>query len=63
MRYRKLYPTSKFFRIKCNKCGNKQVVFSHPSNEIKCLACGSVLVKPTGGKGKIVGGEVVEQLE
>jgi len=63
MRYRKLYPTSKFIRIKCGQCGNKQITFSHPSREVKCLACGNLLVKPTGGKGKIVGGEVVEILE
>jgi len=54
-------PRSRFVRVKCPDCGNEQVTFSHASMEVKCSACGRVLVKPTGGKAEILG-EIVEYL-
>lgn len=53
---------SKFFRLKCSKCRNEQIVFSRASTIVKCLVCGDVLAEPTGGtasiKAKII--EVIE---
>jgi len=46
-------PTSKFIKIRCNKCKNEQVVFGKPSTEVTCLVCNEKLIDPTGGKGKI----------
>ena len=45
--------TTKFVRIKCDKCKNEQVVFEKPASDVKCLVCGEMLVKSTGGKGLI----------
>ena len=55
-------PTSTFYRIKCRDCGNEQIVFSHSSMVIKCNVCGKELVLPTGGKARIVGADVIEDL-
>jgi len=46
---------SKFFRIKCKKCKNEQVIFEKPASVVKCLVCEEVLAEPTGGKGRITG--------
>ncbi|WP_069807955.1 30S ribosomal protein S27e [Vulcanisaeta thermophila] len=56
-------PRSRFIRIRCNNCGNEQVVFDRPSMIVRCLVCGNVLIEPTGGVGKIVGGTVVTTYE
>ena len=55
-------PRSRFLRVKCPKCGNTQIIFSHASRTIKCIVCGEVLALPTGGKSKIIG-EVHEIFE
>ena len=44
---------SKFIKVRCQKCKNEQIIFGNPSTEIKCLVCGEILVKPTGGKAGI----------
>ena len=44
---------SKFLRIKCDDCGNEQIVFDHAVTPVKCLVCDKVLVEPRGGKAKI----------
>ncbi len=54
---------SVFMKVKCSKCGNEQIVFSHPSREVKCLKCGEVIMESTGGKGVLVNAEVVEIYE
>jgi len=46
-------PKSRFVLVRCPDCGNEQVVFDHASMEVKCLLCGRVLTKPTGGKARI----------
>ena len=53
-------PRSKFLLVRCPKCANQQIIFSHASTVIKCLACGEILAKPTGGKAKIFA-EVLEE--
>ena len=51
-----------FIRAECNECGNQQVIFSRPSNEVECLVCSEVLAHPTGGKAEL-DAEIVEELE
>ena len=46
-------PRSKFIRVKCPECGNEQVIFNKASTVVKCLICGHILAKPTGGNAKI----------
>jgi len=53
-------PRSKFIRVKCRKCGNEQIIFSHASRDVYCLVCGELLAKPTGGKAEILG-EVLDE--
>lgn len=50
---KKLEPKSKFLTVKCSKCKNEQVIFDRPSSDIKCLVCGELLCKSTGGFGKV----------
>ena len=49
-----------FYKVKC-KCRNEQIIFSKPAVEVKCLVCGEVLARPTGGEGEIVA-EIIEEL-
>ena len=51
---------SEFIKIKCKKCGNIQITFSHATKEVTCAECGAVLLEPTGGKAHLVSGEIVE---
>lgn len=48
-------PKSKFIRVACKKCGNEQTIFNKASSEVKCLKCGEVLARPTGGEAEIIG--------
>ena len=41
---------SRFLRVKCNDCGNEQVIFGASASDIKCLVCEKPLAKSTGGK-------------
>jgi len=54
-------PTSRFIKVRCNKCKNEQIIFGKPSTEVKCLVCGTVLAKTTGGKAEIKG-QILEVL-
>ncbi len=51
-----------FIRAECNECGNQQVIFSRPSQEVKCLVCGTVLAQPTGGRAELEA-DIVEELQ
>jgi small subunit ribosomal protein S27e len=51
---------SKFLKVKCKKCKNEQVVFEKSANVVKCLVCGEVLAKPTGGKSEVKSENVSE---
>jgi len=48
-------PRSVFLRVKCNKCGNEQLIFSNAVNKITCNVCGELLAEPSGGRAKING--------
>ena len=52
----------KFIKAECDECGNQQVIFSRPAQEVDCLVCSSPLAKPTGGAAEL-NAEVVEELE
>lgn len=41
---------NKFLKVKCEGCGNEQVVFSVPSRSVKCLVCNQELAQSTGHK-------------
>lgn len=43
----------RFLRVRCNDCGNEQVVYSHASSAVKCFVCSKTLAVPSGGKAKI----------
>lgn len=45
--------TSKFVKVKCEKCKNEQKIFTKASTKIVCLVCGEILAEPTGGTAKI----------
>jgi len=51
---------SKFMRVKCAKCKNEQVIFERAASVVKCLVCGEVLAKPTGGKAVIISESATE---
>ncbi|MFH1786749.1 MAG: 30S ribosomal protein S27e [archaeon] len=51
----------RFIKVECPGCGGKQVVFDKPASTVKCQSCEEVLVKPMGGKGKIIG-KVLQEL-
>jgi small subunit ribosomal protein S27e len=53
MTIKKLEPRSKFLKVKCNDCGNEQVIFDHASSVVKCLVCDKTLAIPKGGKAEI----------
>ncbi|UCB60044.1 MAG: 30S ribosomal protein S27e [Candidatus Bathyarchaeota archaeon] len=55
-------PKSYFLRVRCPDCGNEQLIFSHPTNTVKCNICQTVLATQTGGKARIRG-EVIAKLE
>ena len=55
-------PRSSFLRVKCLKCGNEQLVYSHAVNKVNCNVCGTELVEPSGGKATIKG-EIVAAFE
>ncbi len=46
--------TSEFVKVKCKECKNEQVIFSKAAGEVKCLVCGAVLAKQTGGRADIL---------
>ncbi|PIN74628.1 30S ribosomal protein S27e [Candidatus Woesearchaeota archaeon CG10_big_fil_rev_8_21_14_0_10_37_12] len=54
--------TSKFIKVRCNKCKNEQNIFGKASTTIKCLVCSQTLAEPTGGKAQIKA-RVLEVLE
>jgi len=55
-------PTSKFLKVRCNKCKNEQIIFGNAANSIKCLVCGEMMATSTGGKTKVEA-RVLEVLE
>ncbi len=52
----------RFIKVKCQDCGNEQILFSKASSVVKCLVCGATLSTTTGGKAKIKG-DIIEEVE
>ena len=46
-------PKSKFVKVKCPKCNAEQIIFEKATTVVKCIGCGEVLARPTGGKAKL----------
>jgi small subunit ribosomal protein S27e len=55
-------PRSNFLRVRCQKCGNEQPLFSSAVNKVTCNVCGEILAEPSGGKARIKG-EIIAVLE
>ncbi len=47
-------PKSRFLKVKCNDCGNEQVMFGSASTKVTCIVCGKTLAEPTGGKARVL---------
>ena len=46
-------PTSRFIKVKCNKCKNEQIIFGKVSSTVNCLVCNEPIAEPTGGKSRV----------
>ena len=44
---------SRFLKVRCNDCGNEQVIFGCAATRIKCLVCDKLMAESTGGKTSI----------
>ncbi len=55
-------PKTRFLKVKCNGCGNEQVVFNAPATKVHCLACNKELILPAASKG-IVKAKVLKVIE
>jgi small subunit ribosomal protein S27e len=53
---------SRFLKVKCNDCGNEQVIFGCAATNIKCIVCEKDIAVPTGGK-TLVKTEILEVLD
>ncbi|HDD57058.1 MAG TPA: 30S ribosomal protein S27e [Thermoplasmatales archaeon] len=53
---------SKFVKVRCEDCGNEQVIFNRASTVVSCHICGATLAEPRGGKAHIRG-EIIEEIE
>ena len=53
--------TGEFIKVKCKECKNEQVIFSKASKDVKCLVCGAILARKTGGKA-LVEAKVLESM-
>ncbi len=53
-------PKNKFLKVKCESCGNEQIIFSVPSRNVKCLVCNEEIAKSTSHKAKIKG-KIIEE--
>lgn len=39
-----------FLKVKCGECGNEQVVFEKPAEDVECIVCDNVIAASRGGK-------------
>jgi len=54
-------PRTFFMKVKCNGCGNEQIVFSAAGRKVLCLACNHVLAESGAGRA-IAKGKIVKEL-
>ncbi|MFQ6124173.1 MAG: 30S ribosomal protein S27e [Candidatus Heimdallarchaeota archaeon] len=48
-------PRSCFLEVRCEDCGNTQIIFNKPSTVVRCLVCNTELTEPAGGVAKFLG--------
>lgn len=53
---------SRFLKVKCNDCGNEQVIFGCAASNIKCIVCDKIVAVATGGKTQVKT-EILEVLD
>jgi len=53
--------SSRFIKVKCQKCKNEQNIFGKVSTKVECLVCGEILAEPSGGK-SVIHARVLEVL-
>ena len=53
---------SKFLKVKCEDCGNEQIVFNRPAMNVRCLVCGNTLIECKGSVGELKA-KIVAELE
>ncbi|MDF2955585.1 30S ribosomal protein S27e [Candidatus Alkanophaga liquidiphilum] len=53
---------NRFLKVKCDDCGNEQIIFERASTVVRCLVCGRTLAEPRGGRAAIKTKRVVEAL-
>ena len=53
---------SRFLQIKCEKCENEQIIFSHAKSIIKCSICDEIIAEPTGGKVHLTNSSILNSL-
>ncbi len=53
---------SRFLQIKCEKCENEQIIFSHAKSTIKCSICAEIIAEPTGGKVQLTNASILNSL-
>src|SRR6266480_1335322 len=44
-------PTSQFLRVKCEDCGNEQIVFDRAASVVLCPVCGATVAKTAAARG------------
>ncbi|MDR2544724.1 MAG: 30S ribosomal protein S27e [Methanobrevibacter sp.] len=49
-----IHRKGQFLRVRCLDCDNEQIVFNKAASNVKCIICGKTVVKPLGGKSKIM---------
>ena len=52
---------STFFKVKCKKCRNEQILFNKAALTVKCLVCEDILAESRGGHA-LIHGQVLESL-
>jgi len=45
---------SRFLKIACPRCNVPQIVFGKAASLVKCKNCDCLLLRPSGGKAKII---------
>jgi small subunit ribosomal protein S27e len=53
---------SRFLQVKCEKCENEQIIFSHAKSSIKCRICDEIIAEPTGGKAQLINVTILNTL-
>lgn len=51
-----------FVTVRCDGCGNEQVVFSNPAGDVDCVVCGDRVAESTGGRAEFLC-PVIEEVE